>query len=209
MTRRHDHDPATPPPFPGAKRRRGCGPGMRDWEYQWFGKRPNQSWSEYLGLAPARGRRHHGSYGTSGEAADASGMGDDMDIHTGSPNPHRLYRSRTDAKLGGVCAGIGNYLNIDSWIVRVIFVVGFFVFTPVFLFGYPILWWILKPQPMGLYESEEEEVFWRSVTTKPDQTLSALRSKFRDLDREIGRLETYIASREYDLHRQFRDLESK
>ena len=33
----------------------------------------------------------------------------------------RLYRSTTDAKIAGVCAGLGEYFNIDPTIIRVIF----------------------------------------------------------------------------------------
>lgn len=32
--------------------------------------------------------------------------------------PKRIYRSKTDRKLCGVCGGIGEYFNIDSTIVR-------------------------------------------------------------------------------------------
>jgi len=34
----------------------------------------------------------------------------------------RLVRSRSDVMLGGVCAGLGRYLNIDPTIVRLFFV---------------------------------------------------------------------------------------
>jgi phage shock protein PspC (stress-responsive transcriptional regulator) len=33
----------------------------------------------------------------------------------------RLYRNKELGKLGGVCAGIGDYLNIDPVIIRLIF----------------------------------------------------------------------------------------
>ena len=32
----------------------------------------------------------------------------------------KVYRSRTDRKLAGVCAGIAKYFNLDANIVRVI-----------------------------------------------------------------------------------------
>jgi phage shock protein PspC (stress-responsive transcriptional regulator) len=35
------------------------------------------------------------------------------------PSPRRLYRSRSDRVLGGVCGGIANYFRIDPVIVRV------------------------------------------------------------------------------------------
>lgn len=35
----------------------------------------------------------------------------------------RLYRSRSDAMLGGVCGGLGDYFDIDSNIIRLVFAV--------------------------------------------------------------------------------------
>lgn len=35
---------------------------------------------------------------------------------------NRLYRSKTDAILGGVCAGLGKFLVIDATLVRLFFV---------------------------------------------------------------------------------------
>lgn len=35
---------------------------------------------------------------------------------------NRLYRSRSDVILGGVCSGLGKYLGIDPWLVRIFFV---------------------------------------------------------------------------------------
>ncbi len=35
----------------------------------------------------------------------------------------RLYRSRTDRMIGGVCGGLGEYLEFDPTIIRVIWVI--------------------------------------------------------------------------------------
>lgn len=35
----------------------------------------------------------------------------------------RLYRSRTDRQLAGVCGGVADYLSIDPTLVRVIWVI--------------------------------------------------------------------------------------
>jgi len=42
-------------------------------------------------------------------------------------NAKRLYRSRTNKKISGVCAGIGDYFNIDPTVVRVAFVLLAFI----------------------------------------------------------------------------------
>lgn len=45
-------------------------------------------------------------------------------------NEKRLYRSRDDRKIAGVCAGLGKYFNIDPTIMRLIFVLAA-IFTAV------------------------------------------------------------------------------
>ena len=39
----------------------------------------------------------------------------------------QLYRSKDDRMIAGVCGGIGEYLDIDPTIIRIIFVVGTFL----------------------------------------------------------------------------------
>jgi phage shock protein C len=36
----------------------------------------------------------------------------------------RLYRSRSDRMISGVCAGLGEYLGIDPTVVRLLFLLG-------------------------------------------------------------------------------------
>jgi phage shock protein PspC (stress-responsive transcriptional regulator) len=35
----------------------------------------------------------------------------------------KLYRSRSDRKLAGVCGGLAQYFNLDATLIRVLFVV--------------------------------------------------------------------------------------
>jgi phage shock protein C len=58
--------------------------------------------------------------------------------------PKRLFRSRKDRILGGVCGGLGNYLNIDPVLVRVVWAILFFAAGVGFL-AY-ILAWIIIPE---------------------------------------------------------------
>ncbi len=58
----------------------------------------------------------------------------------------RLYRSRTNRVLGGVCGGIGNYMNVDPVLIRVAWVVGFFALGLGFL-AYLISWIIIPDEP--------------------------------------------------------------
>jgi phage shock protein C len=36
----------------------------------------------------------------------------------------RLYRSQSDVKIAGVCAGIGEYTGVDTTIIRLLWVLG-------------------------------------------------------------------------------------
>ncbi len=61
----------------------------------------------------------------------------------------RLVRSRTDRWIAGVCGGIGEYLNVDPNVVRLIWIVGAALtgFVPGIL-AY-ILAWIVLPEEGG------------------------------------------------------------
>lgn len=54
----------------------------------------------------------------------------------------RLYRNTEEAKLGGVCAGMGEYLNIDPVIIRLVFLL--LIFAGGFI-AYLVAW-IIVPE---------------------------------------------------------------
>jgi phage shock protein PspC (stress-responsive transcriptional regulator) len=60
----------------------------------------------------------------------------------------KLYRSKTDNKVAGVLGGLGDYLNIDPTILRVIFIVAL-VATGIFPFaiGYLIAALVIPYKP--------------------------------------------------------------
>jgi phage shock protein C len=59
----------------------------------------------------------------------------------------RLVRSNSDRMLGGVCGGIGQYLDIDSTLIRLLFVVGvvFFGVSPLIY----VLLWVFIPHELS------------------------------------------------------------
>ena len=60
----------------------------------------------------------------------------------------RFYLSETDKKIAGVCGGLAEYLNIDSLLVRVAFILFTFSFGGG-LIAY-ILLWLCAPKRSGL-----------------------------------------------------------
>jgi phage shock protein C len=69
----------------------------------------------------------------------------------------RLYRSRNERMIAGICGGFAGYANTDPTIIRVLFVL-LAVFTGgAALLAYPILWVIIPEEPMP----------WPAPTTPP------------------------------------------
>jgi len=60
---------------------------------------------------------------------------------------NRLYRSRTERMLGGVCGGLAEYLNTDPTLIRLIFVVFALAGGPGII-AY-LLFWIIVPLEPG------------------------------------------------------------
>ena len=58
-------------------------------------------------------------------------------------NVKKLYRSETNRRIAGVCGGIGEYLNVDPTIVRILFL---FLLLPGGVPGillYALLWLLI------------------------------------------------------------------
>lgn len=68
----------------------------------------------------------------------------------------RLYRSRTDQVIGGVCGGIAEYFGIDSVIVRLLAVLAVLVGGGGVL-AYIIMWIIIPEKPRELDERERTD----------------------------------------------------
>ena len=58
----------------------------------------------------------------------------------------KLYRSRTDRKLAGVCGGLAQYFNLDATLIRVLFIV-LTVLGGAGLVIYVAMWIIVPKEP--------------------------------------------------------------
>lgn len=80
----------------------------------------------------------------------------------------KLYRSRKDQVIGGVCAGIAEYFGIDTVIVRLLAALAVFVGGGGVL-AYVIMWIVIPEKPREMEESEtyyEEDEFKKKDTNK-------------------------------------------
>lgn len=71
---------------------------------------------------------------------------------SGSADPNKLSRSVTDRKISGVCGGMGEHFNIDTTIVRLLWIVGTLATNGFGILAYIILI-IALPETSSLNES--------------------------------------------------------
>lgn len=60
----------------------------------------------------------------------------------------KLYLSRKERKIAGVCGGVGIYFNVDPTWIRIIFILFFFLGGSALLI-YILLWLLVPIEPVG------------------------------------------------------------
>jgi len=121
----------------------------------------------------------------------------------------KLYRDTENSILGGVCAGIADYLDLDRWLVRII-TITLLVFTnSLVFFLYIIAWLLMDKKPSGYIDDELEREFAllklkRTFSGKNGSGDSVVR--FNQLERRLQRLEAYLTSKQYNLRNEINNL---
>jgi phage shock protein PspC (stress-responsive transcriptional regulator) len=119
------------------------------------------SGAAHAGTASSGSGNTGNASGSGGPQASSQQQGADSSYTTGESR--RLYRAENDKILGGVCAGLANYLRVDPAIMRIVFVLITFGWGAGFLI-YIILWMLLpyKSLPMNarkrLYRNSDDRV---------------------------------------------------
>jgi signal transduction histidine kinase len=77
----------------------------------------------------------------------------------GASEPHRLRRRRDLALVGGVCAGVAEYLELEPLVVRVLFIVVAVASGGVGLVVYPLSWALIPAAPAAAIDGGSSQ--WR------------------------------------------------
>jgi phage shock protein C len=119
----------------------------------------------------------------------------------------RFYLDKQNKKWAGVCAGIADYTGLDVTLVRLGFIFGTLLSGGNLLIGYFIAAWMAPTKPVELYDhSRDEQKFWQGVRANPKRTARDVRSRFREIDRRLADVETYVTSSNYRLAREIEEL---
>jgi phage shock protein PspC (stress-responsive transcriptional regulator) len=70
----------------------------------------------------------------------------------------QLFRNKQKGKIGGVCAGLGEYFEVDITLIRALFLVALLGFGSGFLM-YVILWIVLPERSQTFQQNNSNETF--------------------------------------------------
>jgi phage shock protein C len=120
----------------------------------------------------------------------------------------KFYRDKRNGKWMGVCAGIADYTGVDVTLVRIAFVLATVCGgSGVVVVAYLVAGWMAPVKPRELaYQSAEDAKFWQGVRASPARTVRDVRSRFRDIDRRLADVETYVTSSNGRLAREIEQL---
>src|SRR3972149_5897912 len=88
----------------------------------------------------------------------------------------RIYRSRKEEMIAGVCGGLGEYFDIDPVIMRLIFVLLIFA-GGAGLIGYIIAWIIIPQAPLERQGTSAAPGISEKPTTSPEDSEAAKKEK--------------------------------
>jgi phage shock protein C len=119
----------------------------------------------------------------------------------------RFYRDKRNGKIMGVCAGIADYTGFDVNLVRVCFIASVFMSGGSILPFYFIAGFITPPKPREFdLVDREESRFWQGVRASPTRSAKDIRSRFRDIDRRLADIESYVTTENRSLAREIEQL---
>ena len=66
-----------------------------------------------------------------------------------SSGSRKLYRSRTNRLIFGVCGGLGEFFGIDATIIRLVFVIGSLLGFGSFVLIYLVMFFVVPEEPIA------------------------------------------------------------
>jgi phage shock protein C len=119
----------------------------------------------------------------------------------------KFYLDKQNKKWKGVCSGIADYTGFDVTLIRLGFVLLTLLGSGIGIIAYIAAAWLAPVKPRELAaETPEQAKFWQGVRTSPARTVRDVRSRFREIDRRLADVETYVTSSNGRLAREIESL---
>lgn len=138
-----------------------------------------------------------------------------------------FYRDTTRGKVWGVCAGLADYLQFETWQVRLAAVLGLMFVPSIILPSYFILYFVMEDKPYYRAATdrfdEAREVYGSDDAQGQDpgrprgrkgklasstnaQVFRLARGKFAHLEDRVRAIESHVTSSRFELQREFKKI---
>ncbi len=97
---------------------------------------------------------------------------------------NRLYRSRHDRMLAGVCGGLGEHFGVDSSLIRLGLVL-LIVFGGTGFLAYLIAWVVIPEEPYDYQDYREKRATRPQSDTRRDATAEDVVVEAKDNDSDV------------------------
>jgi len=111
----------------------------------------------------------------------------------------KLYRNRRKGIVGGVCAGIADYFEVDRKLVRILFVVALFMTLQVAMIAYVVAYFALDNDPNTLMDDEGRLRSRFDSSFERKSVLNSVQDRFGKVEDRLRKLEAYVTSKRYKL----------
>lgn len=126
----------------------------------------------------------------------------------------QLYRIPAQGKIAGVCAGLAERFDVETWLVRVAVASAFFLGGSGFIFlMYIAAWFMLDKKPPQAPETHgglDHKISIKSKVWQPGQppqeAFREVKKQFRQIELRLRGVETYVTSNEYHLAKEIDKL---
>ena len=127
-----------------------------------------------------------------------------------------LYKDPERGKLGGVCAGISDYFNMELWLVRILVVSAALLSGGQFIVvAYIAAWFILDKKPAEKTDKSTDSIHQDPLEVKfkvwqkgepPRRALQDLKDRLARVDGRLQEMERYVTSTEFTVSREINKL---
>jgi len=144
------------------------------------------------------------------ESTGSEEEADDMHASTQStPRAERrfdikrpLHRSRHNVRVAGVCAGIAEYLDVSTFLVRAITLLSLFILGGITIWGYVILWIVLDKEPKLSKKGGAAVQRGQAAPNREDSRVHVEQciANLRATEHRLQEVEAFITSKQFRLH---------
>ena len=141
-------------------------------------------------------------------------------IATNAESNRHFYRDRDRAVLGGVCAGLADYLGFNLKVTRILAFIAFLMAMPVAVIAYLAAVFLIPSESRGFTDkdanTETDRPCYRrkrrkrkeeKQNTRPQPSISDdINQRCESLDERLKRLEKHVTSKRYQLDQELSRL---